>query len=61
MHIMLVDMPWIVGSRYPVSHCFQPAAGAAKGHAIGHAFACQKVYIIYYMLIATVFFLPMGH
>ena len=44
---MLVDMPLIVGSRYPVSHCFQSAAGAAKGHKIGHVFACQKVYIIF--------------
>ena len=44
---MLVDMSWIMSSRYPVSHCFQPAAGEAKRHGIGHAFACQKVYIIF--------------
>ena len=47
MYIILVDMPLIVGGRYPVSHCFQPAAGAVKGHGIGHAFACQKVYILF--------------
>ena len=43
VYITLVDMHWIVGGRYPVSHYFQPAAGAAMGHGIGHALACLKI------------------
>ena len=43
---MLVDMPRIVGSRYPVSYCIQPTAGAAKGCGIEQTLACQKMYII---------------
>ena len=54
---MLVDMPWIVGSRYPASHCIHPATGAAMGRGIGHA--CQKIYIIL-ICILLLFYLAHG-
>ena len=58
---MPVDMHSIVGGRYFVSQCGQPAAGAAMG-CVGWVCHCipKGVYNIY-MLIASVFILPMGH
>ena len=61
IYTMLVDTPWIVGSRYPLSHCIQPAAGAAKGHGIEHAVVCQKMHIIFMCILLLLFILLIEH
>ena len=58
---MLADMLWIMGSRFPVSQCIQPAADAAMGHG-NWAYPCMPEDVCYIcMYIAIVFILLMEH
>ena len=60
LHILLVDMPWIVGSRYPVSHSYPACCRCSQG-AWDWACRCipEDAYHIY-MHIVIVFYLDHG-